>query len=298
MAGVSAARVLLDAGHAVTLFEKSRAVGGRCATRRWEGHVVDHGAQYVTMRDARFRRALERACGDDLLRIRAPVLDAAGAALADDGRWYHRRGNRAFVADLAGGLDIRLEAAIVSAAPLLRSAGGAFDHVLSTAPLPQTSALFGVPVASEYLPCLTVLVAYEGAWVGRASERYAVSDRDGPLAWSACENHKTGRVADGCTVFVAQMSEAFSRAYLEYAPDEVAALVRPLLEDRWALPASCFMASYGHRWRYARVRAPHAAIQWGTDVRYVGDALTGSRVESAWLAGAGAGVGRGGTPLN
>ncbi len=59
--GLAAARALADQHHEVVVFEKSRGRGGRAATRRlpdvpsgptW----VDHGAQYFTARDPRFRR--------------------------------------------------------------------------------------------------------------------------------------------------------------------------------------------------------------------------------------------------
>lgn len=58
MAGVACARTLLQAGHRVTLVEKSRGFGGRMATRRTEFGGFDHGAQYFTVRDKRFARAL------------------------------------------------------------------------------------------------------------------------------------------------------------------------------------------------------------------------------------------------
>ncbi|MCU0925519.1 MAG: FAD-dependent oxidoreductase [Hydrogenophaga sp.] len=58
MAGVACARTLLQAGHRVTVFEKSRGFGGRMATRRTEFGGFDHGAQYFTVRDKRFARAL------------------------------------------------------------------------------------------------------------------------------------------------------------------------------------------------------------------------------------------------
>lgn len=286
IAGVSAARALQAQGHATVLFDKARAVGGRCATRRWEGHVVDHGAQYLTIRDPRFREAVHSAAGAELQRLAAPVVDAMGQPLPDDGRWYHPRGNRALVAALADGLDIRLESPVPAAAPLLRRHGGAFDAVVSTAPLPQTAAIFGVEVDASYFPCLTLLLAYRGSWLGAARERYAVLDADGPLAWSACENHKAGRVQDGQTVFVAQLSAAFSAQHLEAEPLRLVDIVRPLLEARWALPAARFVGAYGHRWRYARVTAPHAPTAWGADCYYVGDATRASRVEDAWLAGA------------
>ncbi|MDP3253037.1 MAG: FAD-dependent oxidoreductase [Hydrogenophaga sp.] len=58
MAGVVCARTLVQAGHRVTLLEKSRGFGGRMATRRTEFGGFDHGTQYFTVRDARFDTAL------------------------------------------------------------------------------------------------------------------------------------------------------------------------------------------------------------------------------------------------
>ena len=59
MAGITCARTLLQAGHQVTVFEKSRSVGGRMATRDSAFGSFDHGAQYFTARDPRFLAALE-----------------------------------------------------------------------------------------------------------------------------------------------------------------------------------------------------------------------------------------------
>ena len=56
MAGVACARTLLQAGHRVSVFEKSRGFGGRMATRSTEFGGFDHGAQYFTVRDSRFAR--------------------------------------------------------------------------------------------------------------------------------------------------------------------------------------------------------------------------------------------------
>jgi len=59
MAGITCARTLVQAGHRVTVFEKSRGLGGRMATRDSAFGSFDHGTQYFTARDARFIRALE-----------------------------------------------------------------------------------------------------------------------------------------------------------------------------------------------------------------------------------------------
>lgn len=84
MAGVVCARTLVQAGHRVTLLEKSRGFGGRMATRRTEFGGFDHGAQYFTVRDSRFARILLTV--QDLVRpwsvSTVRVLDEFGHVLA------------------------------------------------------------------------------------------------------------------------------------------------------------------------------------------------------------------------
>ena len=63
IAGIACARTLMQAGHKVTVFEKSQGAGGRMSTRETEFGSFDHGAQYFTVRDARFEKALATANG-------------------------------------------------------------------------------------------------------------------------------------------------------------------------------------------------------------------------------------------
>jgi hypothetical protein len=59
LAAVTCARTLVQAGHSVTIFEKSRGMGGRMSTRNSPFGTFDHGAQYFTVRDPRFVEALQ-----------------------------------------------------------------------------------------------------------------------------------------------------------------------------------------------------------------------------------------------
>lgn len=63
MAGVACARTLVQAGHRVTLLEKSAGLGGRMATRRSDFGGFDHGSQYFTVRDDRFAQAMATSPG-------------------------------------------------------------------------------------------------------------------------------------------------------------------------------------------------------------------------------------------
>ena len=69
MAGITAARTLLKAGHTVTVFEKSRGAGGRMSTRESSWGSFDHGVQYFTIRDPRFEKAIREVPGtEDICR--------------------------------------------------------------------------------------------------------------------------------------------------------------------------------------------------------------------------------------
>ena len=92
IAGATCARTLADAGHAVQLFDKSRGVGGRLATRRIEWvdedggarqASFDHGAPGFTAQSPEFIRFVEEARRAGWLSPWAPVL-APGSREAPD----------------------------------------------------------------------------------------------------------------------------------------------------------------------------------------------------------------------
>lgn len=60
LAGIKIASLLGEAGHEVTVFEKSRGLGGRLANRRTDWGALDIGAQYFTVRDDGFHNDVLR----------------------------------------------------------------------------------------------------------------------------------------------------------------------------------------------------------------------------------------------
>lgn len=294
LAGIAAARTLHAAGLHPVLFEKSRGFGGRCATKRWADCRIDHGAQYFTLRDPAFHQAVTTTCGAQIQPLTAAIIGPTGLPIPAAERFYHREGNSRLARDLAlspaRDLDIRLETPVTQLQPhqdhwLLN--GQPFDHVISTAPLPQTLALLQQALAEDpFIPCLTLLLRYQGDWPGLTSDRYAVSHPQAPdLAWSACENHKQNRIPPSTTCLVAQASETFSRHHLEDPPEVWAPLLRTAVEHLWQLPATSLIASHPHRWRYARVALPITTPPLPPGIHHASDALSKSRVESAWLTG-------------
>ena len=87
---MACARTLNQAGHQVTIFEKSRGAGGRMSTKNTEFGGFDHGSQYFTVRDVRFEKALSispqlvRRWSANTVRI----LDEAGRVVASEILYY------------------------------------------------------------------------------------------------------------------------------------------------------------------------------------------------------------------
>jgi predicted NAD/FAD-dependent oxidoreductase len=306
LAGLSAARALTDAGAEVTVIEKSRAPGGRAATRRDGDYRFDHGAQYFTQRDARTRARLDAWVRDGVV---APwtgtiaVRDGGAWRTSDDGptRWVAVPGMRALGESLARDLDVRYATTVASLGReasgwALRTTDGStlggFDRVLVTAPAPQASALlaphapaFGEPLAAATMhPCVAAMVvlsrrphvSWDAAFVN-----------DSPLlSWVARNASKPGRNAHECWVLHATPS--WSAAHLAR---DASSLVPALLDAfREVLGDDVpVVHAVGHRWRYAIPAAPASAAEALYDAAQglgaAGDWCVGGRIEGALLSG-------------
>lgn len=254
---------------------------------------MDHGAQYFTMHSAAFASAMKDLCGETLETLGAPIRNLeSGETWGGPDRYYRTDGNNRIGKALLGNLPIRMETLVKT--PIRSSSnrwiveGEQFDSIVTCAPWPQTLGLLGLPEdCASYAPCLTALFAYRGRWAGNSRDTYAFSSETSPLKWSACENHKTGRVSGDETVFVAQASPGFSREYLEADPGEWSELLRQQLEGIWFLRADTLVDRMTHRWRYARLSnvAPAAVAELPPGFFVAGDACSESRLESVWNSG-------------
>ena len=239
LAGLKAARDSQSAGRRVLVLDKGRGVGGRAATRRWDGVPVDHGAQFFTARSEEFRAQVadwlaRGVCfewtkgfhqwDDDGRGLRAPDP-------ADDGhpRYACHAGMSALGKDLAAGLaagTVRLGARVTA----LRRAGEtwraavegtdeifAARQVLLTLPAPQALALFGDgdldPATRQTLetvgtdPSIAVLLRGEVP----PPEWRAIQIHDAALAWLAVDSSKR-EGSTGGLIFVMHGTGPFSRA--------------------------------------------------------------------------------------
>ena len=289
ISGLVCARRLVAQGVQVLILEKSRSLAGRCASRKFGDHVVDSGVQYFTLRNPVVRKEIQLVSGDQLQTISPPVYENGKIYREGEERFYLAGGNNRLGKLLAEGLEVRKESEVRGVFPQGKKwevAGELFDGVVSSAPWPQSAALFGMRESEvAFEPNLTACLEYLIPWDGG---RYATLDSTGqdPLAWVGCENAKEGRIQKGKSVFVVQASTSYSREHLEADPTWWIQDLQKRVEKEWGLDQEKRGATFGHRWRYARRGRGAPQPSALADGLYLcGDSVTDSRVESVWQSG-------------
>lgn len=305
LAGLAAARALSDHGHAVVVFDKGRGPGGRTSTRRGDGVAFDHGAQYFTARDPRFRRAVESWRSGGLVAAwegRLATLGAEGATPKDSDteRLVAVPGMNALAKHLAGDLEVRQGVRVAPlgarAADGWRLAGddggalGTFDVVVVTAPAPQaaelvegTASLADRARAVPMTPCLAALLHLDERW---ALDFDGAFCDGGVLSWIARNSSKPGRPAG--EAWVLHASPDWSAAHAGDDPGDVVAALRAEVERLTGVPAPAALATDAHRWSFAQSPEPVESgylADDGARVVLAGDWCHGNRVEGAWLSG-------------
>ena len=305
IAGVTLARAL-HAHAQVTLFEKSRGVGGRMATRRAGDFNFDHGAQFFTARGRPFRTFLAPLIAAGIVAEWAGcVVKLAPGQPPTDLLWFEphyvaQPGMNSLCKALATDLTIAIETEI---APLAADTSGPwhpqasngrdlglFDWVISTAPpvqtrrlfgdhLPETSPLTGVTLHGCYALMLGFTTPQPLPWIGAKVE-------NSPLGWISVNSTKPCRATDQTTL-VAHSRNDWAEEHIEADPAIVQKQLLAALHEVTNLAGADTAYTALHRWRYALVAAPdHPGVYLDPTQKLaaVSDWSMSSRIEESWLA--------------
>ena len=290
IAGITCARTLVQAGHTVTVFEKSAELGGRMATRSTPFGSFDHGTQYFTVRDARFQAALDtvpglcKAWSANAVR----VLDAHGRVTeaplpARERHWVAAPGMNALARQWAQPLlaagQIELKTSVKRIAPDALDAKhwelhtetddgaqhvyGGFNGVVLALPAPQAAALLQVSDHTfkgarkladvAIAPCWTLMLAFPNAVQPGLTTL-------GPQ-WNAARSthHRIAWLAresskpgrEQIERWTVQASAVWSQEHLDDDPDRVIAKLIKAFAEVTGIRAEPAHAAV-HRWRYAQ----------------------------------------------
>lgn len=295
IAAITCARTLVQAGHRVTVFEKSRGVGGRMSTRHTPFGTFDHGAQYFTARDPRFTLALQtapQACRP-WSATAVHVLDALGHKIAAglpmrEAHWVGAPGMNSVVKTwaqpLADAGHIHLQTRVTALEPdalhpaqwQLRThdesadshrVWGGFDAVVLAIPSPQAQTLLattlkGTALAQQtqsatVLPCWTLMLAYpQAAQPGLTTL--------GPH-WNTARSthHRIAWLARESSKpgrgpierWTVQANAAWSQEHVNDEPERVIAKLTKAFGEITGIHATPAHAQ-AHRWLYAKTERP------------------------------------------
>ena len=311
VAGMAAARTLTDHNARVTVFDKGRGPGGRASTRRRDGVPFDHGAQYFTVRDPRFRRAVDAWAqlgvvaewSPRLASIETPgVIDVKPSSVR---RYVGVPGMNAVVAHMAETLGGESEVRFGRRVTRVRHDGegwgvgidGAdgdesFDALIVALPSPQAAELIAdaSPLAADVAhvpmrPCWAAMLEFDERLPIDADGLF-INVGGGALSWACRDSGKPGRPAG--ERWVVHASASWSIDHLELERGEAAGALCRALADAVGRRLPEPSSSDAHRWRYALgAGGQRAGAPFDRERRLVvaGDWLSGGRIEGAYLSG-------------
>nr|WP_111300151.1 FAD-dependent oxidoreductase [Paracoccus saliphilus] len=288
--GLTCARMLVQAGWQVRLYDKGRGIGGRLATRRTEaGLRFDHGAQYLSPNDPDFAALLQDISSEGHA---APWLDGP------EGAQVGLPGMAQIARALGQGLDVAQGTMVTG----LRRDGGGWqlrvgdrtegaDMVVLAIPAPQACDLLGQdhPFAADlgavrYHANVTVMAGLDPS----APRPFATCRSDGALAWVAQDSTKPGRDGQPLTTWVVQADPDWSMAHIDLPFAELADLVVPQLMTLLGADPAQLHHKAAHRWLYAQADRPLGQPFLADDAAGLivgGDWALGPSAEDGWASG-------------
>jgi len=313
MAGLTLAHQLKHKAE-VTVFEKSRGVSGRLATRRLGEYEFDHGAQFFTARSEAFEQFIAPFIEQGVIaewQPRVLTLEAGEKPYRRD--WFEPHyvavpRMNSFAKALAADLDIQLEITIstLSAMPngqwqlhtLEEKLPQVFDWVISTAPASQSIALLDQHLSElstditsdtantlqdvQMAPCFTLMLGFEQAL---KLPFQAARAKNASIEWIMVNSSKPGRTEP--FTLVIQSSNSWARENLERDLDWVNQAMLTDLEQLLGEPLPAVAVESLHRWRYSRVEQAlerEAMLDWEKGLAACGDWCLSGRVEGAFLS--------------
>jgi len=323
VSGLTAARSLERSGLRVVVLDRSRGLGGRCATRRVEGVPVDHGVPFLHGRDARFMADLEAAsagrCFDWPRKVSGRGTPCQPRAFASqDTRRAFDAGVTEFAKYLGVGLDVRLRSRVVE---LKVSSSGVSEAngmsvvldsgkvlrapaLVLAMPIPQASRLWkpllsrfsdlrdNLPLLDlpQWAPCLAVMAGYSGDVEAPPWEAFYPADSEAIQAVFLDSSKRTGHRS---ITLVFHARPAFSRRMLDEDEQVWTGAILDAAAEQFGSWVAQPRHVQGHRWRFARVQpatelaAPLVFRVAGCGVLGLcGDAFdSAGGVEGAYLSG-------------
>ena len=306
LSGIKAASLLADLGHEVTVFEKSRGLGGRLANRREPWGKLDIGAQYFTARDLGFQKQVELWLQASAVQIWdfLPYCVEQGALTHSPDETVRYIGSplmNQLVYCLTGNFAVNFRCKISKVEKsregwrLISSDGGlfyGFDWLIISSPAEQSRTLLdGCSDAMAHVP----EDVHQPCWAAGLATRGKIPEDvqgifgDETVRWASRLSSRPGfiKTPDVDDVWMLHFSSEWSEQQGKETAMDIGqtglnwlqALMDTKLEKR---------AEYRHYWRYANMKPVTFDKPYLMDehqqLAVIGAWCAGGRVEGAWLS--------------
>jgi predicted NAD/FAD-dependent oxidoreductase len=302
LAGLSAANDLQQAGYRVMVVDKGRGLGGRLAGRRIGDATFDHGAQFMTARESRFKAEVESW-------IKAGVAEEWYSSYPGQPNGHPRYRGVPTMTAVAEHLAIDINVIRATRVDAISSQQTSWlaeldngdtvtaNKLLITSPVPQTIDLLAtgniaVPADKQarldriqYESCLAVMATLDGPTTIEAPG--AIALENGPIAWISDNLQKGVSKIPAVTI---HGSGEFSAKHFE---QDRMAMGQQLIDAAAPYLGMAKVTEYQvHGWRYSKPtivdEAPCILLSEATSLPPLalsGDAFAGPRFEGAVQSG-------------
>lgn len=269
LAGLSCARVLRRAGYYVDVFEQDKVVGGRMGTARLGIVPFDHGAQYITARQSRFKAYLDEIVAGGYAARWVPRGAAGEEGEGQLSPWHvGTPGMSSIVRPLAENVRMVFGRRVhtiqrTDKAWTLwfddQTSEGPFAAVAVAVPAPEAQFLVGrIPALADplnrvrMLPCWALMARLEDHTF---PDQDVFSDMSQIVRWVSRNNSKPGRVGRGDHVVI-HAAPAWTRQTEDVEPEAVAEELWAEVSHVLSLPPVRPAQMVAHLWRHGLVDTP------------------------------------------
>jgi len=289
VAGLSAARILTEKGHDITVLDKGRGVGGRMSTRTIDNAKADHGAQYFAAKSPEFRAFISEMQSEN-------ITAEWHLAQRENVRYIGAKGMNTIPKKMATLLNVLVnEKVILIENNSVKTESGnvyTFDKLIITIPIPQVIDLFqnskiffsekdkSVLASVEYMPCIAVMALLK---IPTKILSGGIILENQPVAWIADNFQKGITQVPSVTLHA---SSSYSVTHFEDNLEEVAEKL--LSSVKQYVEPKNIDSFQTHRWRFSNAieRCQESFYQIDNQPIFLGgDGFGLGNVEGAFLSG-------------
>jgi len=311
LSGITAA-LYLNNLFDISIFEKSRGVGGRITTRYADPFYFDHGAQFFIAKDEKFKDFIKPMIEQKIIqRWDAKFVEIFKSQISQKWQWNDKKphyvgspGMNAISKYLAKSLNIHLNTTIsrlVNKNPPNQPPRwqlfdqqdqllGTFDWVICTAPAPQAGNLLPSQFAhhepikqTNMLPCYSLML---GFYEPLNLDFDAALIKGADISWISVNSRKPGR--HQAFSLLIHSTNQWAQSHLEDDQQAVIKYLSDQTSQSIGLDVSQADHQTLHRWRYANMKTVYSEKSLVDDKNQLiacGDWCIQGRIEAAFISG-------------